>query len=198
MLAAAGCVAFVLLGNWQSQRADEKRAAAADDKRVVVTGQFVERHTGLLDNRLRHGRAGYEVVTPLRLAGGVRHVLVARGWIAAGPSPDVAPPVRTPAGEQRIEGRVLAHLPRALEGPAAPAGGRVRPNLAIGAFAAETGLALESYAIEQHSSIDDGLARDWPVVAFGPEKHEAYAFQWYGLAALSVVLFAVLSFRRVA
>jgi cytochrome oxidase assembly protein ShyY1 len=52
--------------------------------------------------------------------------------------------------------------------------------------------------IEQHSHADDGLLREWPRPDTGVEKHEAYALQWYALAGLAVVLFIVLSFRRVA
>src|SRR5678815_5088421 len=77
-----------------------------------------------------------------------------------------------------------------------PSKGRVRQNLDRAAFAAETGLQPEPVILEQVSSADDGLSRDWPRAEFGPEKHESYAFQWYSLAALSVVLFLVLSFRR--
>jgi cytochrome oxidase assembly protein ShyY1 len=50
--------------------------------------------------------------------------------------------------------------------------------------------------IEQHSPAPDGLTRDWPRPDAGIEKHESYALQWYSLAALAVVLFVALSFRR--
>ena len=38
--------------------------------------------------------------------------------------------------------------------------------------------------------------RDWAPHGTGIEKHEAYALQWYSLAALAVVLVMVLSFRK--
>ena len=192
VLAAVGCAAFIALGHWQSRRADEKRLAAGSE-RVIVTGQFVPERTVLLGNRLRRGQPGYEVVTPLRLAGSQRHVLVNRGWL-----PAVAndPDVRTPAGELRIEGRAVERLPQVMEA-GAPSKGRVRQNLDRAAFAAETGLQLEPMVLEQTSGADDGLLRDWPRAEFGPEKHQSYALQWYSLAALCVALFVVLSFRRV-
>jgi surfeit locus 1 family protein len=193
-LAAAGCAAFIALGNWQSRRADEKRLAARAE-RVTVTGQFVPERTVLLGNRLRRGQPGYEVVTPLRLTGSQRHVLVNRGWLAASRARE--PQVRTPAGEQRIEGIVVERLPHVLEA-GAPSKGWVRQNLDRAAFAAETGLQFESMILDQVSPADDGLSRDWPRAAFGPEKHESYALQWYSLAVLCVALFAVLSFRRVS
>src|SRR6185503_11213084 len=192
-LAAAGCAAFIALGNWQSRRADEKRAAARAEH-VTVTGQFVPERTVLLGNRLRRGRPGYEVVTPLRVAGSQRHVLVNRGWL---PAVSSDPQIRTPAGGVRIEGIALERLPHALEA-GAPSKGRVRQNLERAAFAAETGLQIEPPVIEQLSPADDGLSRDWPRAEFGPERHQSYALQWYSLAALSVALFVILSFRRVS
>jgi surfeit locus 1 family protein len=150
----------------------------------------------LLDNKLRRGRPGYEVVTPLQLAGSEWHVLVNRGWIAAPASRETIPNVRTPGGELRIDGIALERLPHALEAGAAPTG-KVRQNVDIGAFAAETGLRLQPLVLEQHSEADDGLARDWPRPDFGIEKHESYALQWYLFAGLALVLLAVLSIRRV-
>lgn len=190
-LAAAACAAGIAAGNWQSRRADEKRAPLP---RVAVEGEFVPRHTVYLDNRTRRGRAGYEVVTPLKLRGSSAHVLVNRGWIEAGRTRDALPEVRTPAGEVRVEGIALERLPRVLV--VADAKGKVRQALEIEAYAAETGLQLEPRVIEQHSDSGDGLARDWPPRAAGAEKHDGYALQWYSLAALAVILVVVLSFRK--
>ncbi len=193
-LAAAACAAGIALGNWQSGRADEKRAAAARLERVAVEGKFIPKYTVYLDNKTHRGRPGYEIVTPLKLRGASSHVLVNRGWVAAGATRDALPEVPTPAGEVRIEGIALERLPRSLQFK--EEGLRVRQNLAIEAYARETGLQLEPHVIEQHSSLPDGLARDWPPHDAGIEKHEAYALQWYLLAALAVVLAIVLSFRK--
>ena len=198
LLAAIGCTAAIALGNWQSRRADEKRAAAANEQRVVVRGEFVERYTVLLDNRLQGGRPGYYVVQPLRLAGGDGlHVLINRGWTAAPARREQLPEVRTPAGLRAVEGRSLERLPRAFEPAGRKAGGRVRQNLSIEEFRAETGLALQPFVIEQHSPADDGLVRDWARPDAGIEKHQSYALQWYSLAGLALILGVVLSFRRV-
>jgi surfeit locus 1 family protein len=196
-LTAAACAAFIALGNWQARRADEKRALGAEleKKRVVLSGEFRPEYTVFLDNRIRNHRAGYEVITPLRLDG--EHVLVNRGWVEAGKTRDTLPQVRTPAGRVRVEGLVLEHLPR-LFNLEKNASGKVRQSLDIGEFAAQTGLRLRPYFLEQHSAADDGLARDWPRPDAGVEKHESYSLQWYSFAALAAALFIVLSFRRVA
>lgn len=194
MAAAAACAAGIAAGNWQAGRADEKRALGARLERVAVEGEFAPRYTVYLDNRTRRGRPGYEIVTPLKIRGSSSHVLVNRGWIAAASTREVLPEVPTPAGELRIEGLALEGFPRILKLDGTP--GKLRQGLEIQAYAAETGLKLEPRVIEQHSPLPDGLERGWPRHDAGIEKHEAYALQWYSLAALAVVLAVVLSFRK--
>jgi cytochrome oxidase assembly protein ShyY1 len=190
-LAAAACAAGIALGNWQSRRAEEKRAAAAEleKKRVSLRGVFRPELTVLLDNKIRNHRAGYEVVTPLRLDDAT-HVLVDRGWLERAAKEPAAP-----AGRVQIEGIALARLPHALRLGEEPKS-RIRQNLDIAEFARETGLALHPFVVEQHSDSGDGLSRDWPPPDLGVDMHLSYALQWYSLAALSVVLLVVLSFRK--
>jgi surfeit locus 1 family protein len=195
--AAAACAAFIAAGNWQARRAEEKRALGAqlEKNRLALSGTFLPEHTVFLDNKIRNHRAGYEVVTPLRVGG--EGVLVNRGWIAAGRTREALPEVRTPAGEVRVEGIALQRLPRILHVEKNESG-KVRQSLDIGEFAAQTGLRLRPYFLEQHSPADDGLARDWPRPDSGVAMHESYSLQWYSFAALAVILFLVLSFRRAA
>lgn len=195
-LAAAGCAAGIALGNWQSGRAEEKRAAPAALKPVALRGEFLPKFTVLLDYRLHQGRPGYHVLQPLRITGSGKFVLVNRGWIAAGPRREQLPRIRTPPGEVALWGVRLERFARAYE----PAGyrpeGRVWQNASVERFVTWSGLALEPWVVEQHSATDDGLARDWPRPDAGFEKHESYALQWYSLAALSIILLVVLGFRR--
>jgi surfeit locus 1 family protein len=191
-LAAAACAAGIALGNWQLRRADEKRVVLP---RVAVEGEFLPRYTVYLDNKTRRGKAGYEIVTPMKIRGSSSHVLVNRGWIEAGKTRDVLSEVRTPAGELRLEGLALERLAQPLKLKEDKS--RVRQSLDIAAYAAETGLRLEPRVIEQHSDLPDGLARDWPPHDAGVEKNEGYALQWYSLAALALILAVVLSFRKI-
>lgn len=190
-LAAAACAAGIALGNWQSRRAEEKLAAAAEleKKRVSLRGVFRPEFTVLLDNKIRNHRAGYEAVTPLRLEDST-YVLVDRGWFERGAKEPAAP-----AGSVRIEGIALARLPHALR-LGEDSKSRVRQNLEIAEFARETGLALHPFVIEQHSDSGDGLLREWPRPDLGVNMHRSYALQWYSLAALALVLLVVLSFKK--
>ena len=190
-LAAAACAAGIALGNWQSRRAEEKLAAAAEleKKRVSLRGVFRPELTVLLDNKIHNHRPGYEAVTPLRLEDST-YVLVDRGWFERGAKEPAAP-----AGPVRIEGIALARLPHALR-LGEDSKSRVRQNLDIAEFARETGLALHPFVIEQHSDSGDGLLREWPRPDLGVNMHRSYALQWYSLAALALVILVVLSFRK--
>jgi surfeit locus 1 family protein len=194
-LAAAGCAAGIALGNWQTGRAEQKRIAAASVQQVEVRGRLDAKHTVYLDNKIHRGKAGYEIVQPLKTAGG-KVVLVNRGWIAAGATRAQLPPVRTPQSEVLLSGVRLSHFAQAYAPGAAQPEGQVWQNVTTERFAVWSGLVIEPWVLEQHSRLDDGLLRDWPPPDFGIEKHESYALQWYSLAALSLVLGVALSFKR--
>jgi surfeit locus 1 family protein len=218
--AAAGCVAFVALGNWQSRRAEEKLAAQARldalvaaapaqlpgtlvlaaeyaGRRVSVRGEYVPKHAVLIDNRVHKGVAGYHVVTPLRVEGGEVHVLVNRGWVAAKPRRDELPAIVTPAGLQIIEGLAVVPSGRVYELAPDVAKGPVRQNLALERIASESGLRLQPLVIQQTSGADDGLVRAWERPDTGVNTHRAYAVQWYALALLTVIVYVALGFHRV-
>jgi surfeit locus 1 family protein len=194
-LAAAACAAGIGLGNWQSGRAAEKRAAAAATP-VQLRGELLAKHTLFLQNRIHHGKPGYYVLQPLRGRDG-RCVLVLRGWSAVAAVP------RTPSGEVILEGMRRERPPRALDAGGGAEDGNVRQNVTIREFATWSGLPLESHVVEQTSALvvtqppapSDGLARDWPRPEAGAEKNESYAFQWYSLAALSILLFFFLNLK---
>jgi cytochrome oxidase assembly protein ShyY1 len=180
---------------------------AMAERTVRVTGRFDADRTVLLDNR-PHGngtdsRAGFLVLTPLAIrgdGGATRSVLVLRGWVArdAQDRTRIAP-FPTPAGEVTIEGTALAAVPRVYSlglAANAEAGHRIRQNVDLAAYAAETGVALQPLVIEQRTDVGDGLARDWAPADLGADRHYGYAFQWFGLAALTLVLVIVLGWRR--
>jgi surfeit locus 1 family protein len=217
--AAAGCALFVALGNWQSRRAEEKleaqrrgdalaaaapaalpstRVAASEyaGRRVTVRGEYLPRHTVLIDNRVHKGIAGYHVVTPLRIEGGPLYVLVNRGWIAAGPRRDRLPETAPPPGLQRIEGIAVVPSGRAYELAPDTTPGPVRQHLVIERVSAEIGLALQPVVVLLTSDAPDGLVRAWERPDAGANTNRAYALQWYALAVLTAALYVGFGFRQ--
>ena len=159
---------------------------------VVLEGRWLPDHTVYLDNRQMLGRPGFFVITPMALTrGGV--VLVQRGWAPRNfQDRQQLPQIQTAHGEVRIEGRV-AHAPSRLfefsGGDQVSGSSRIRQNLDLAAFRAETGLALSPLTVLQTAAPSEGLQRDWPVIGSGVEKHYGYAFQWFGLCGLIALLY---------
>lgn len=212
IVAVAGFALTISLGNWQSRRGDAKESlqaewdaaqrqapvdvaspaalesvAAALPRRVRLRGAFVPSATVYLDNRLRQGVAGFDLVTPLAIGDGLPLVLVDRGWIARDMHDRARMPAApAPEGDVVIEGLAVARLAQLLE-----LGGRqeeripgIWQNLDFGTFERVHGKSVARFVVQQTSDVPDGLRRDRPRPAAGVEKHRGYALQWYSLAAL--------------
>lgn len=216
-LAAIGViVATILLGNWQARRADARgalqarsaamaeqeplslrsaadvappmryRRAAADG--VYAAGQIY------LDNRTYKGAAGFYVLAPLRFDDGT-HVLVNRGWIGA-TAQHSAPAAPPPAGRVKVTGRLNQSPPSFLELQHVAPAGVVWQNFDLAEYSRLSGLVVAPLVIEQTGEAPDGLVRDWPVPDSGREKNVGYMWQWYSFAALTVVLWLALNWRK--
>ncbi|MGH8729344.1 MAG: SURF1 family protein [Burkholderiales bacterium] len=165
-------------------------------RRVAAQGVFDPESTIYLDNKVREGVAGYEVLSLLRLEGGRKPVLVNRGWIAQGPTRDELPGVPLPQGEVTIEG--VAQLPseRVLELSDETIQGKVWQNLDLERYRAVFRGDVQPFVILQQSTSADGLKRDWKFPNAGAGKHRAYAVQWFALAALTVTFYFAVGRRE--
>ncbi len=181
------------------------QSAAADLRfhRVVLRGHYDAEHQFLLDNRTRNGVAGYEVYTPLLVSAAPRPavVLVNRGWLPTGPQRTRLPEVAVAAGPRRVEG--VVELPRTRTFLLGEAGyeqrtwPRVVQRVEPDAVAAALGVNVADVAVRLDPAADDGFMRDWPpYTGIGPERHRAYAFQWFALATTLLVIVVILLRRR--
>lgn len=165
-------------------------AAAADaqvHRRARVAGRWLPERTVHLDNRQMDGRPGFFVLTPLQLDDG-SVLMVQRGWrMRDFVDRTRLAPLPTPEGRVEIEGRLTRGPARLYEFDGA-ASGPIRQNLDLSEHARETGLPLRPVLLLQTSPADDGLRRDWPAPAVDVHKHYGYAFQWFALCALIIVL----------
>lgn len=161
---------------------------------VVLRGHWLGQHTVFLDNRQMGGRQGFVVVTPLQLEHSPVVVAVQRGWAPRNFQDRAAlPALDTPVGLVELAGRVAPAPARLLEleggGVNPPGPSRIRQNLDLDAFRAETGVPLAGLTVLQTGGAGDGLLRQWPVFSAGVEKHHGYAFQWFGLSGLIAILY---------
>jgi surfeit locus 1 family protein len=216
--ALLGVVVTARLGTWQLERAAQKQAMqrsldersrlppldAAElardvpgaslqhDRRVRLSGRWLDANTVFLENRPMEGRTGFIVVTPLLLDRDAGVVLVQRGWVARDPNDRARlPELATPAGAVEVHGWVAGSPSRWLEFAGAGSG-PIRQNLDVVDFARETGLALRPLSVRQAESAStagDGLLRAWLRPAIDVHKHYGYAVQWFSLAALIAGLY---------
>jgi surfeit locus 1 family protein len=223
-LTLALCVVFIGLGRWQWERG-EQREAQWDEfqqgaqravplvsrgteelprfQRVEVSGRFDVSRQFLLENRTYQGRAGYEVLTPLVVADG-RTLLVNRGWIPFTGFRDRLPDVSfEPPASITVKG-LLDELPVAglARGRVAPSAQGSWPRVASFPTAKQLGEAL-GRDIEPRLLLLDarepfGYTRKWRPPGLEPARHWSYAIQWWSFAAVLIVLWAVLSTRKVS
>ena len=171
---------------------------AVDDvlyRRVRAKGQWIAEGQFFIDNQVLDGRAGFHVITPLRIEGSPRVALVDRGWIERTAEYPKAPPVDVPAGDVQVSG--IATLPpkRYLELSADTIEGNVWQNLSIDRYRSLTGrpvlpfVVIADFAPPQlvavHERPDTGI-----------ERHREYSLTWYSLAATTLVLWIALNLRR--
>lgn len=191
---------MAMLGGSDLLQASTQGAAALLHRSVQLQGQWLPEATVYLENRQMQGRPGFWVLTPLRLADHQAVVLVQRGWLPRNfQDRTQLPDFATAPGQVQLQGRVAASVARLYEfSPAGTGEGasRIRQNLDLTAYAAETGLPLLPLLVLQTGGASDGLQRDWAPIDTGVDKHYGYAFQWFGLCALVVALYVWFQFVR--
>ena len=207
----------VYLGVWQTNRGDRKEErqrlleARMRETPVVLTGSVPSaepleyRHVRahgeydaagqiFLDNRVMQGRAGYHVVTPMRLADGAI-VLVNRGWIARAPSYPQPPQVAVPAGRVDVAGIAVLPSSRFLELGPQTVSGSVWQNLTIARYQATTRARVLPVVVLADAA-GEGLVAVHETPDAGVAKHREYALTWFSLAATTLVLWLALNLKR--
>jgi len=224
LLMAAGVAAFCALGVWQLERMAEKKkflaafaeapkslpvdlaavADIADDTRyphVRANGHFVPDRGYLFDEQFHDGRPGVRVIGVFD-SGSERLLLVDRGWIAwnhaRGTQPDVPPlPTQTeiagiyapyPGGGIRLGGNPL---------PSQTTWPKLTLHIDPAEIAADLGKPVLPRILLSDADAASGFVREWTPNVMPPERHAAYAFQWFALAVAAVAIFIVRHWRKV-
>ena len=176
----------LLLGNWQMNRAEQKRniisvyeehAAAAittldgseQDKQgmlfrqVRVHGQYDLGRQILLENQKYKGVPGYQVFTPLRISGSTGAILVNRGWIKQGDDRRFIPDLPGPLEEQLLTGRAAdapsVGIKLGPPGESGPVWPKRLIYVDIDWIAKEVGYQLLPYIVMLPEGEADGLVR---------------------------------------
>lgn len=216
-----GFTLLCLLGCWQLHRAQQKAhmlAQFAEAKKraplkaedlppgdyqayrfypVTVSGIFINDQIILLDNKINQGKVGYHVVVPLKLNNG-NLILINRGWIPMGHSRQDIPEISPINGQVTIEGYLdFAYrnllISTALETTTIQWPLRMQ-QLEYPLLERLLGRKIYPMLVNLNSDSPYAFAvsRGDPKVPIPPERHYGYAFQWFSLAAVLMVIYGLL------
>ncbi len=219
LLALIFIAIFTSLGIWQLSRATEKKLLIKSYTqrtqlapltlgsilepgdwrfyRIELTGEFDNAHTLLLDNKIVDGKVGYEVYTPFHIAGWNKSILVDRGFVRIGTSRRKLPAIAPITGKTTIDGMLNlpptyvklgqltdtpTHFPMRIEYIRLPEIAEILQQD-----------ALFSYVLLLNPTDARAYPIKWEIVTMKPEKHMAYAVQWFAFALTLLILFVALN-----
>ncbi len=212
---------FSSLGMWQISRAHQKEkllssfanrtkqsALTSSDLnskqdvrfyRAELTGTFDNTHTFILDNKIFHGKVGYEIYTPFKIAGRNEYILVDRGFVAMGRTRSELPTISPVNGTITISG--ILNLPPRYVAFGSLYDKQIHWPLLIeyvnlAEISKTVNYSLFSYTLSLNPEQTGPLAMEWQVVTMTPERHKGYATQWFALAFTLLILFVALNFER--
>jgi cytochrome oxidase assembly protein ShyY1 len=178
-------------------------ASAASDAVATVAATIASTSTGVADPVDPAARATPGAASPTPIAGAA----AGHGADAAAPNADASATTAGAAdastGADASSGAVTGTRPASAAARNAAAAAAItaardravgsspiRQNLDLAAFRTETRLPLRTdLTLQQAGAASEGLLRDWPAPALGVEKHQGYAFQWFGLTGLVALLY---------
>ncbi|MDP1766095.1 MAG: SURF1 family protein [Methylotenera sp.] len=174
-------------------------------KKVTVTGEYETKYQILLDNQVEDNRVGYHVITPLKIAHSSHYVLINRGWILGKKTHAELPVFETPSGQQVITGQIWVPSKKifTLEDKATLSSNNqsfkpVWQNMNMAKYKQVVPLAISAMAIKLDANSDaGGFVRNWQVPAERIATNIGYAYQWFGFAFATFLIFIYMSTTRI-
>lgn len=170
-------------------------------RRATLSGSYEPDHQFLLDNQVLGGQAGYFIFTPFRLDGTGAYVLVNRGWLPANPDRTRIPSLSTPSWVVRLDG-LIKEPP--ITGVALSddiyedlAHGIMRvQKIDLDAIARRFGKPLLPVIVRLEPTSASGFVRRWRDPGSGREKHLGYAFQWFLMGTVLIIIYIALNLKK--
>jgi Uncharacterized conserved protein len=212
-------ITLVKLGFWQLDRAAEKEQLFADYNarqitsihlnalqdpidslnryvEVSITGTFLNRYL-LLDNQILNGQAGYQIIGLLKAQFAddtTRFVMVNLGWVPWGQNREQLPDLELPQGELTVNGFFYQPQLSGVWGASETFIEAERWPMRVTQLDAEaisdaTQLPIQPYVVLLSETAEYGWPRQWQPQVMTPEKHRAYALQWFSLALACLLVF---------
>lgn len=206
------------LGFWQLDRAEEKKWMVAAQayqakqrplhwnttsiapkqyQRLTVEGHYLSTHL-LLDNQYDRHQWGYHVLSPF-LLNDHRIVMVDRGWVAGPITRQIVPKVITPietiylSGEAYYPSRKTWVLGAAYEKKDETI---ILEQINIQLISQLLHKSVSPFIIRLGKNEAHGYLREWTIIAMPPQRHYAYALQWFAMAVVVFILFIALNLKK--
>ena len=219
----AAIAVMIMFGQWQSGKATQKQsmqgvydarttqmaeqitqneldAETLRYKKVAVRGSYETQFQILLDNRVEDKKAGYHVITPFRIDGSERYILINRGWVSLGADRSVLPEINTPEGMIDLTG--VAMLPPSklyeLKQPESLESGWqiVWQNIDLERLRKAVPFSLQPLIIQLDQASPGGFVRNWPRPDDRVATHLGYSFQWYGMAVMLALFYFIVNIKK--
>jgi cytochrome oxidase assembly protein ShyY1 len=204
------------LGNWQLQRAEQKTArllaieiaakTAQVDLQLVLYSDINEMldmpvnfegtanaaRYFLLDNKIHKGRVGYQVLVPTQTYLGT--VIVNFGWVAATNSRKLLPNIEFNTEKLQYSGVISLPLNNTMIKETALVDGnwpKLLQQTDLLVIQQHYNQEVLPFVVLLDAQETSSFVRDWQPVVMAPEKHLAYAVQWFLLAFAALVVFVI-------
>jgi surfeit locus 1 family protein len=203
---------LVKLGFWQNDRALQKEQRIAsiaqlsqtqalsldqvlsekeeiNDLPLKMTGEFANEIIFLLDNQTNKGQLGYRVYQVFN--SGNKAVLVNLGWVLGSINRQELPDVQAIKGQHQLSGHVrkiekgIMLMEQVLLKNKWPL--RVQ-QIELDKFSTLISRQLLPFVVYLDKTESVGYEKNWQPIVMPPEKHRAYAFQWFSLAIAWLLL----------
>ncbi|MGB2739826.1 MAG: SURF1 family protein [Cognaticolwellia sp.] len=166
-----------------------------NDLPIQLKGKFVGDKIFLLDNQPDKGRLGYRVYQLIESNNNM--VLVNLGWVQGSVDRNVLPQLTPVSGSHTIIGHVrevevgIQLQAQNLTNPTWPL--RVQ-QIEIDKFSQLIGKKILPFVVYLDKKETIGYKKNWQPIVMPPEKHRAYAFQWFSLALawISLMIWAAI------
>lgn len=213
------------LGFWQLNRAKEKQyrisqlekgsqsvvsdlnqigeKEIAQFQNVTLTVELEREQFFLLDSKIHNKKPGYHVLNLVKDPVTDKVLIVNRGWVFAGKDRNQLPSIDLPPLNWNIEARVYPIAKDAITTALAKiekTEGHLRlPQLDLGILKQleeRLNFKIEPYILRLNKDSQGALVTNWIWTNMSPEKHLAYAIQWFSLALAFLIVSLIASFRK--
>ncbi len=167
---------------------------------VKIAGQYVNSLMILVQNRFYNDQLGFEVLTPIKMPGDKKLLLIDRGWVKK-PETQLQPDIQPVLKKQEITGHIklldeyqFILGDNLLQPEKKP---YVVQRLDINELSQITHEQFYPFILRLDANQENGFVRDWTIVTVMPARHMAYAVQWFALALVLLIAYSCFCFEKV-